>query len=116
MMTKFTFYSNPTRTLACVPSYAPVFFSLETVAGLTGVHPEMLRYYARTGLIDSFREIFQSGLCFDESAIREIHRIEYYRRQLGVGRRALPLICKLRRESEQLRIELPFLHHPAMAT
>jgi DNA-binding transcriptional MerR regulator len=111
-MTNFVFYTNSTLALVCLPSGASAFFSLEDAARLTGVHPEMLRYYTRVGLVESHSGKLENELCFDESALNEIRRIEHYRRHLGVGRRALPLICELHRTSERLKIELRFLRSP----
>ncbi len=111
-MKKFTFYLNPTLTLACLPDGAAALFSIDDVASLTGVHPEMLRYYSRVGLIESHPGDWETELFFDEEAIQEIRRIEHYRRHLGVGRHALPLICELRREGERRHIDLHFLGCP----
>ena len=108
-MTRFTFYVNPTLTLLCVPAGAPPLHSLETSALLTGVHPDMLRYYCRLGLIDAQAEGPGGAPAFDESSLREVRRIEHYRRRLGVSRRALPLVCELRREGERRKIDLQFL-------
>ena len=110
--TNFTFYANPTLALVCVPSGASAHFSIDDAAHLTGVHAEMLRYYSRTGLIESCHGMLDTDLYFDENALHEIRRIEHYRQHLGVGRRALPLICELRREGERLQIELRFLQSP----
>jgi hypothetical protein len=112
MMANFTLYANPTLTLACVPAEALVRFSLEAAADLTGVHPELLRYYCRLGLIDACRGVLEEDMSFEVEALHEVRRIEHYRRHLGVGRRALPLVCELRRESERLQIELHFLRGP----
>jgi hypothetical protein len=112
IVTSFTFYSNPTLTLACVPSGAPALFSLADAAHLTGVHPEMLRYYNRAGLLDARQGALETELFFDGDALHEIRRIEHYRRHLGVGRRALPLVCELWHEGERRQIELRFLHVP----
>ena len=111
-MKRFTLYDNPTLTLACLPAGSPVRFSLETTARLTGVHPELLRYYCQAGLIDHFHGMAEAEMFFDENALQEVRHIEHYRRHLGVGRRALPLVCELRREGERQQIELHFLHHP----
>jgi DNA-binding transcriptional MerR regulator len=111
-MINFTFYSNPTLTLVCVSDDAPVLFTLDEAASLTGVHQEMLRYYCGLGLIYGLDGIMGPGLLFDENALRDIRYIQHYRRHLGVCRRALPLICHLRRQGERLRIELPFLRCP----
>lgn len=111
-MINFTFYANPTLALACVPAAAPVFYSLEAAAQISGVHPEMLRYYLRLGLIEGHRGTWEDELFFDDTALQEVRRLEHYRRHLGVNRRALPLICELRRESERQHIELRFLRSP----
>jgi hypothetical protein len=108
----FTFYANPTLALICLPSGAAAQFSLDDAAHLTGVHVEMLRYYSRVGLIDSRRGFLETDLFFDKDALHEISRIEHYRQHLGIGLRALPLICELRRASERLQIELRFLSYP----
>ena len=105
----FTFYTNPTLTLICVPSRASAHFSLEDAAHITGVHAEMLRYYCRAGLIKASRGMLDTDPFFDDATLLEIRRIEHYRRHLGVGLQALPLICKLQRESERLQIGLNFL-------
>jgi len=111
-MTKFIFYDNPTLTLVCVPSPAPLLHSLETSARLTGLHPEMLRYYCRTGLIAAHVGEGEGEPVFDDEALEDVRRIEHYRQHLGVGRRALPLVCELWREGERQQIELRFLRCP----
>jgi DNA-binding transcriptional MerR regulator len=111
-MTNFTFYSSPTLALVCVADDAPALFSLDEAASLTGVHQEMLRYYCRLGLIGGLHRFAATGLFFDLDSLLEIRRIEHYRRHLGVGRQALPLICDLRRQGERLDIDLPFLSGP----
>jgi len=108
----FVFYANPMLALVCVPSGGSAHFSLNDAAHLTGVHAEMLRYYSRVGLIESHRGFLESDLFFDEDALRDIKRIDHYRQHLGIGLRALPLICELRRASERLQIELRFLSAP----
>jgi DNA-binding transcriptional MerR regulator len=107
--TTFTFYVNPTLTLLCIPTGAPALFSIDLTARLTGVHPDMLRYYCRLGLIEAQAAGPAGEAAFDESTLDEVRRIEHYRRHLGVGRRALPLICELRREGERKNIEFGFL-------
>ena len=111
-VTDFTFYTNPTLTLICLPPRPRALFSLDDAARLTGVHPDLLRYYNQVGLVETQRTAASAELSFDEDALQEVRRIEHYRRHLGVGRRALPLICELQRESERLHIELRFLQAP----
>lgn len=108
-MTNFVFYTNPTLTLVVVPAGTPARYSLAMAAHLTGVHPEMLRYYCRLGLFgpdgtDPGREPI-----FDDDALYALRRIEHYRRQHGVNRQALPLLHALEREVERLEGELRFL-------
>lgn len=111
-MSNFTFYSSPNLTLVCVSSDPPIRHSLATVARLTGVHPELLRYYCRHGLIAADDDADGHGPWFDADALQQVRRIEHYRRHLGVGRRALPLLCDLQREAERQQIELRFLSLP----
>jgi len=108
----FTFYVNSTLALVCLPREAPAGFSLETAADLTGVHPAMLRYYCRLGLLGEDRAHQAHEPTFDEEALIEIRRIEHYRRHLAVSRRALPLICELRRAAERQHVEIRFLRVP----
>jgi len=108
----FAFHVNLTRALVCVPANLPILFSLETAAGLTGVHPEMLRYYCRLGLLGPGRAEGMREPVFDEEALHEVRRIEHYRRHLAVSRQALPLVCELRREAERQHIEIHFLRSP----
>ena len=111
-VTTVAFYVNPTLALVCIPVDAPVLLSLETAADLTGVHPEMLRYYCRLGLLGPHRAKRDREPTFNEEALHEVRRIEHYRRHLAVSRQALPLVCELRREAERQHIEIHFLHCP----
>ena len=108
----FVFYACPTMTLACRPQGAAPRFSLGAAAHVTGVHPELVLYYCRLGLLRHYRLASTDEVTFDAGALEEIRLIEHYRRHLGVHRRALPLICGLRDEARDLHIELPFLDGP----
>ena len=112
VVTTFTFHVNPTLTLVCVPAGTPALFSLGVAADLTGVHPDMLRYYCRVGLLGVDRTRMLHEPTFDEDALQEVRRIEHYRRHLAVSRRALPLVCELRREADRQHIEIHFLRCP----
>jgi hypothetical protein len=111
-LTNFTFPENTELALVCLPAGAPALFSLEAAAGLTGVHPDMLCYYDRVGLIELQQGVLPTDLYLDEDALQEVRRIEYYRRALDIGRRALPLICELSREGARRQIDLRFLRCP----
>lgn len=111
-MPSLVLYAPVAQTLVCLPPEATAGYSLQVFSRLTGVHPAMLGYYCRLGLIDHVGEDPVSGLIFGRAAFEEIRRIEHYRRDLGVRRKALRLICELWREGERLHLELDFLRAP----
>jgi DNA-binding transcriptional MerR regulator len=86
-------------------------YSLAEAASLTGVRPDVLRYYCRAGLLGRERAI-TANPTFDDSALYEVRRIERWRRDFGVTRRALPLFCELWRQVERLQSEVRFLRGP----
>jgi DNA-binding transcriptional MerR regulator len=90
----------------------PATYSLEDAARLSNVHPELLRYYCRLGLLGEGRA--QPGVepVFDDDALCELRRFEHYRRHHRVDRQTLRLICSLQREVERLRAELRFRRGP----
>jgi hypothetical protein len=108
-MTNFVFYTNPTVTLACLPAGTPGRYSLATVAHLTGVHPDLLRYYCRLGLFGAGAADPRREPVFDDDALHALRRMEHYRRHHGVNRQALPLLRALEREVGRLEDELRFL-------
>ena len=108
-MTNFVFYQNPTLTLVCVSQEAPAVYSLETAAHLAGVHPSELRHYCQLGLFGPARAAPDREPVFDDTALYELRRIEHHRRNFGVNRRTLPLLCDLWREIDRLQAEVRFL-------
>lgn len=108
-MNKFVLYVSPTVALACQPAAETAFFSLETVARLTGVHLELIRYYCRLGLLPTTEPDGSGAPRFEVESLDELRRLEHYRRHLGVHRRALPLIRDLRRAGENQCVALRFL-------
>jgi DNA-binding transcriptional MerR regulator len=99
-------------SLVLVTEAGPMIYSLETTARLAGVHPEMLRYYCRLGLLGEARAQPEAELIFDDNALYELRRFEHYRRHHGVNRKTLRLISSLWREVERLQTELRFLRGP----
>jgi hypothetical protein len=83
-------------------------YSVDDAAALSGLHPELVRYYCRIGLFGPSRADAASEPVFDDDAIYELRRIEHYRRHYGVSRRALPLISGLLHEVARLEAELRF--------
>jgi DNA-binding transcriptional MerR regulator len=103
---------NHSLTLVLVAAARPAAYSLATAAELAGVHPEMLRYYCRLGLLGEARARAETDPTFDDDALYELRRFENYRREHAVDRATLRLICGLRREVERLEAELRFRRGP----
>ena len=99
-------------TLVRVTPAGAASHSLEAAARLAGMHPEMLRYYCRLGLLGAARARPETELIFDDDALYELRRFEHYRRHHGLGRRSLRLVCGLWREIERLQAEVRFLRGP----
>ena len=89
------------------PSQHP--YSLEEAAQHTAVHPDLLRYYCRAGLLGEARANPEEEPTFDDDCLYEIRRIEHYRHHHSVNLRALPLLLGLLREIDSLRRELRFV-------
>lgn len=111
-MTNFVFYHNPTLTLVCRPAGTLPVYSLQTAARFCEVHPDMLRYYCRLGLLGPDRADPAGNPVFDDNALYEVRRIEHYLHHHGVNRQALPHLCALWRETERLQAEVRFLRGP----
>jgi DNA-binding transcriptional MerR regulator len=108
-MTNFVFTTNPTLTLVSIPAGAPARYSIDTAAHLTGMHPDLVRYYCRIGLLGAGRTGTGEDPVLDDEALYGLRSIERYRRAHGVNRRALPLLWALEQEVERLQAELRFL-------
>jgi DNA-binding transcriptional MerR regulator len=112
-MNTLVVYSSTMRSLECrPPGVSRPVYSLQTASQLTGVHPELVEYYCRLGLVNGMSDQPTLGRMFEPSALEEIRRLEHYRRNLGVQRRALLLICELWREAERRGLRLNFLRVP----
>jgi DNA-binding transcriptional MerR regulator len=84
-------------------------YLLEEAAELAELHPEMLRYYCRLGLLGEALARPGADLVFDDDALYEVRRFEHYRRHHRVDRQTLRLICTLKREVERLQADVRFL-------
>jgi len=111
-MSNFLLLERRTLTLVPAPGARHASYSLEAVASLADVHPELLRYYCRRGLLGASYARTEADPVFDDDGLYELRRIEHYRRRYGVSRRALPLLCGLWREIGRLQGEVRFLRGP----
>jgi DNA-binding transcriptional MerR regulator len=84
-------------------------YSLEELARLAEVHPDLVRYYCRRGIFGASRARSDTDPVFDDDALYELRRIEHYRRLYGVSRQAIPLLCELWRDVARLQAEVRFL-------
>ena len=84
-------------------------YSLEEASQHTAVHPDLLRYYCRAGLLGKARMETEEEPTFDDACLYDIRRIEHYRHHHSVNLRALPLVLGLLREIDSMRRELNFL-------
>jgi DNA-binding transcriptional MerR regulator len=84
-------------------------YSIEATAELAGVDRALLLQYCQLGLLGADRSQPDAQLSFDEHAIYLVRRIEHLRLRHGASLQALPLICDLLHEVEQLRAEVRFL-------
>jgi hypothetical protein len=102
-------YSSPVVGLAVRARPRRGGVTLADVGRLTGVHAQLIRYYCRLGLLAPSPGSGVDPLIFDASVVEDLRRIEHYRCTLGVKRRALTLMCELRREAARQDLELEFL-------
>jgi len=105
-MNDFVLSDVTTLTLIHVREARPATYSLDTAAQLAGVHPDRLRYFCRIGLFGEAFSRPQAEPAFDDDSLFEVRRFEGYRRDHGVDRKTLRLICSLWREVERLQAEV----------
>ena len=105
-MSNFVILERRADALASANPPGRAAYSLEAAADLAGVHPEMIRYFCRLGVVTPVRGDAGSDPVFDDDAIYEMRRVEHFRRYYGVSRRALPLISRLLRDVARLEAEL----------
>ncbi|MDI1337872.1 MAG: chaperone modulator CbpM [Lacunisphaera sp.] len=84
-------------------------YSLAVAARLAAVHPDLLAHYCRIGLLGAARINPEPEPVFDDNTLYAVRRIEDFRSHHGVNLHALPLVCDLLREIEQLHTEVRFL-------
>ena len=108
-MSNFVIVEQHSLTITEFGTTGPQQYSLEEASQHTAVHPDLLRYYCRAGLLGETRMDSEEEPNFDDACLYEIRRIEHYRHHHSVNLRALPLVLGLLREIDSLRRELNFL-------
>ena len=107
-MSNFVIVEQHSLTITEFGTASQQQYSLEEASQHTSVHPDLLRYYCRAGLLGKAR-LDSEEPTFDDACLYEIRRIEHYRHEHSVNLRALPLVLGLLREIESLRREIAFL-------
>jgi DNA-binding transcriptional MerR regulator len=79
--------------------------SLEELIAITGLSPELLRYFSEYGLIEAV-ERKEGTLLFDISVIPRIRMIQRLRTDVGINLAGIAIILNLRDRIEQLQRDL----------
>lgn len=107
-MSDFVLVKKHTLAVVSVPMEQQAY-SVEEASQMADVHPDLVRYYCRAGLLGKQGDGQEWVL--DDEALYDLRRIEHYRRHHRVNLRALPLLFGMLREIESLRAELRFMRH-----
>ncbi len=107
-MSNFVIVEQHSLTITEFGTASQQQYSLEEASQHTSVHPDLLRYYCRAGLLGTTRRDSEEPT-LDDACLYEIRRIEHYRHHHSVNLRALPLVLGLLREIDSMRRELNFL-------
>lgn len=99
----------PTEYAVVLRQSTSVRYTLDEAARIVQMHPDRLRYYCQLGLFGAAFESEAGEPLFDDDRLYEMRRFEYFRRQHGVDRQTLRLLCGLWCEVERLRRELSYL-------
>lgn len=102
---------KPTRRAKSPRGASKAGYTIDAAAELTGVEPDLIRYYCSHGIVAVVQTKTRERPVFDDDAIYELRRIEHYRRHFGVDRSALAFIGGLLREVARLEGELRFHGH-----
>jgi len=101
--------SSHSLTIIEVAAPGVAAYTLDAAANISGVHPDMLRYYCQIGLLGEKFQRPEPEVRFDDNALYDLGWIEYYRNHHGVNRQALTVIFELRRDLQRLQEEVRFL-------
>ena len=111
-MSNFVILEGRSVELVAVPSSTGARYSIDAAAQLAAVHPDMVRYYFRRGMLGTLGAGSEAEHSLDDDALYELRRIEHFRRRFGLNRRALLLLSRLLRDVERLEDEIRFHRSP----
>lgn len=101
--------TSPDRLALALRQSTTTRYTLDEAAVIVQLHPDRLRYYCQLGLFGAAFASAEIEPHFDDDRLYEVRRFEYFRRQHGVDRQTLRLLCDLWCEVERLRRELSYL-------
>jgi DNA-binding transcriptional MerR regulator len=86
-------------------------YSVSAASQLTGVQPDLIRYFHSRGVFATVTTVRTGELVLDDDAIYELRRMEHYRQRYGINRSALTFISTLLNEVSRLEAELRLRDH-----
>src|SRR5688572_18461578 len=96
----------PEKNSAAAPDptqEADAVYTLDIVAGLTGLSSQTILHYHEQGLVSPVPESGSEVLQFDDEALRTLRRIEHLRSTCEMNESGLRLVLGLLDEVERLR-------------
>ncbi len=111
MATRIVLSQGQVLVPACLPTGSEFRgFSLEVAATYLGIHPDLLDYYCRRGLLgESMRG---ESPRFSPEVLEQVRLIGYYRSRLKAGRLALRLLCEFHRLCVKNHVTIAVLNPP----
>ena len=98
--------------LLAVREIIPNTHSLENASRLTGMHPALILYYCRRGLLGPSPKALGPESTFDDDSVHGLLRFQSIRRELHLERRTALLICMLMHQVESLQKDLQYHRSP----
>ncbi len=99
---------DPTHASSDLPVYdaeTDTCYSIEVIAELAGVHPQMVLHYQEQGFIRPVSRDASDAAFFDVECLRQLRRIDHLRTTCEMNDAGLKLILDLLHQIECLRAE-----------
>jgi MerR family transcriptional regulator/heat shock protein HspR len=100
--------SDPSPDPRDLPVYGEqtdAFYSIEVIAELAGVDPQVVLHYEEQGFIRPAARDPENAALFDAECLRQLRRIEHLRATCEMNDAGLKLVLDLLHEVERLREE-----------